>query len=181
MERSVECDSTLIPGRMLRTGTIRRETGATPPCKPADKRQPFHSFGGSTSTRRGCSNPHCWWSSVNHPSSFNWFDSGDGPPAKRRRLNESSADVRFTRTTHYSVLIAQFQAQGYYSQIELEDLQDSQASEGIALDMKNSQRYFESRAVDEEDTSNKQKVALFPLLDKSLTETGPGQHPTSVW
>ncbi|KAF9653830.1 hypothetical protein BDM02DRAFT_3086761 [Thelephora ganbajun] len=57
---------------------------------------------------------------------------GDGPSAKRRRLNDSnSMDV---------------------SQIELDDLKDSQASEGIALDMKNSQRYFESRATSEGDT-----------------------------
>jgi len=90
------------------------------------------------------------------------FDSGDGPPAKRRKLNDSSTDVSlFTPNAHYSVLITPPQAQGYYSQIELEDLQDSQASEGIALDMKNSQRYFESRAISREDTSNRQEVAGF--------------------
>ena len=63
-----------------------------------------------------------------------------------------------TRIAYCPSLMIQAQAQGYYPQIELDDLKDSQVSEGIALDMKNSQRYFESRAVNEEDTSDRQKV-----------------------
>jgi len=70
-ERCVEFDSTMIAGHPLRGETTRRETEVTQPCKRADKRQPFHSFGDSTSTRRGCSNPHCCCCSVNRPSPFN--------------------------------------------------------------------------------------------------------------
>lgn len=55
-------------------------------------------------------------------------------------------------------LIVQPQTQGYYSQIEFDDLKDFYASEGIALDMKDSQRYFESRAIDDNDPSRRQKV-----------------------
>lgn len=57
-------------------------------------------------------------------------------------------------------MIARHQTQELYSQIELEDLNDFQASEGIGLDMKNSQRYFESRAINEEDTSDRQKASV---------------------
>jgi hypothetical protein len=52
------------------------------------------------------------------------------------------------------------QTQESYSQIELDDLNDSHAYEGIALDMKDSQRYFESRAINKEDASGKQKVRV---------------------
>jgi len=69
---------------------------------------------------------------------------GDGPPAKRRRLNDSNST----------------DTQESYSQIELDDLNDSHAYEGIALDMKDSQRYFESRAINKEDASGKQKVSV---------------------
>lgn len=62
--------------------------------------------------------------------------------------------------TDLSVLMTRHQTQESYTQIELEDLKDSPASEGIVLDMKNSQRYFESRAIDEEDTSDRQKVPV---------------------
>jgi len=63
--------------------------------------------------------------------------------------------------SHFPQLIDHPQTQGYYSQIELDDLQDTQASEGIALDMKNSQRYFESRAINAEDTPNRKKVGWY--------------------
>jgi len=80
---------------------------------------------------------------------------------KRRRLNDSnSMDVGPVTRITFPLLIAHPQTQGYYSQIELDDLQDFQASEGIALDMKNSQRYFESRAINAEDMSNRKKVRL---------------------
>jgi hypothetical protein len=73
-----------------------------------------------------------------------------------------------------SILIIQLQTQGYYPQIELDDLKDSPASEGVALDMKNSQRYFESRAINEEDTSNRQKAGRGTGCKKIVTKTRPG-------
>lgn len=63
-----------------------------------------------------------------------------------------------SRSRRFPLLTARPQVPGYYSQIELDDLNDSRASEGIGLDMKNSQRYFESRTIDEKDPLNKQKV-----------------------
>jgi len=69
---------------------------------------------------------------------------GEGPSAKRRKLDDSSS----------------MDTQGYYPQIELDDLKDFQASEGISLDMKNSQRYFESRAINVKDPSHRQKVSV---------------------
>jgi transcription initiation factor TFIIH subunit 1 len=73
------------------------------------------------------------------------------------------------------LLIAPLQAHESYSQIELDDLNDSQASEGVALDMKDSQRYFESRAINEEDTSNRQKVGDFVADDSEMSlMTNPG-------
>lgn len=90
------------------------------------------------------------------------FHSGDGPSAKRRRLNDSnSMDVGPNTTPDCSVLMVRLQTQATYSQIELEDLNDSEASEGVALDMKDSQRYFESRAINKGDTSDRQKVPIF--------------------
>lgn len=99
------------------------------------------------------------------------FDRGDGPSVKRRRLNDSnSMDVGLAmRIICFPSLTIQPQAQGYYSQIELDDLKDFQASEGIALDMKNSQRYFESRAINE-DTSSRQKVRCAPRNGKNATK-----------
>jgi transcription initiation factor TFIIH subunit 1 len=64
---------------------------------------------------------------------------GDGPPAKRRKTNSD------------------------YTQIELDDLYDSANSVGILLDMKDSQRYFESRSkkVEEENGQHRQDTMSF--------------------
>lgn len=72
------------------------------------------------------------------------------------------------------------QTQGYYPQIELGDLKDSQASEGISLDMKNSQRYFESRAINDKDSIHRQKVSLSREMVGLWLRTRSGQRPASI-
>ena len=68
--------------------------------------------------------------------------------------------------------MVQPQTPEYYSQIEIDDLKDSQASEGIILDMKNSQRYFESRVINEKDPSHRPKVK-FVLRNGGVVTENP--------
>ena len=74
-----------------------------------------------------------------------FFASRGDNTNKRRRIDTTLEDVRVLAARMYR-WFSDCASNQHYSQIDLEDLHDNQASAGIMLNMQDRQRYFEGRS-----------------------------------
>ena len=93
------------------------------------------------------------------------FLRSGGPSVKRRRLdNGEEVSVML-----HSTLLERLTYIQRYAQLDLEDLHDNQSSIGIVLDMKDSQRYFDGRAIGTEQGDGEGPVCRLRLRDPAVT------------